>query len=301
MTKVVGYSSEEDFRRAANVIRYVERGGIDHPYYRRQAPMGEEGCDCCDGVYGMSHITEQVTDVSATAYFPPRLQVDIPALDASPFDLWLCCGHSLTGPPQTNVYRSSQFNVENNSTTYPAHWEINNIGTVFRLFLVLDEPFNVSVLKTATCQYINMDIWDIQADNRMQLELRSQANSEPLNILEKFACVKIVDLPDSFSTLPMNQLWGGTPPSQIHVTKNGGGLKNLNLQSSAHLQEYGKGVSDGYRFGAVFADGEVDTANCCLVFQTSGSARFLCKEMPFASPLDITVTDAHGDAYRFYE
>lgn len=39
MTKVVGYSSEEDFRRAANVIRYIERGGIDHPYYRRQVPV----------------------------------------------------------------------------------------------------------------------------------------------------------------------------------------------------------------------------------------------------------------------
>lgn len=38
MTKVVGYSSEEDFRRAAAVTRYVERGGIDHPYYRRQPP-----------------------------------------------------------------------------------------------------------------------------------------------------------------------------------------------------------------------------------------------------------------------
>jgi len=39
VTKVVGYSSEEDFRRAANAIRYIERGGIDHPYYRRQTPV----------------------------------------------------------------------------------------------------------------------------------------------------------------------------------------------------------------------------------------------------------------------
>lgn len=59
MTKVVGYSSEEDFRRAANAIRYIERGGIDHPYYRRQPPadffeilLGKPDADITKGSSG---------------------------------------------------------------------------------------------------------------------------------------------------------------------------------------------------------------------------------------------------------